>query len=175
MKKTFRSAFLSIAALAALASLTTGPAHARTLAEIYAECGLGAVLFNSESSNTGENARAFAIISNVTSDLGTTAILSNASSEQQCAGAPSLTAALLMQVYPAIERDLARGHGEYLDALYGAAGCAAHERETLTVALRGDLAERLDTATDDSRQERASALYDSLATRANALGGSCAI
>jgi len=120
MKKLIRTAICSLGMIGLLA---TSPAQSREFADIYAECGLGGMIFSGESDNN----RILAIISNVTWDLGTTAILSDASSEDNCQGGGG-TAAFIMQTYPSIERDLARGEGEYLDAMLDIRGCdaAAH-------------------------------------------------
>ncbi len=174
MMKVISRAAGAGAACALLASLATAPAHARTFAEIYAECGLGAILFNSDTSGV-ENGRAFAIISNVTSDLGTTAILSDATSEEQCAGAPASTASLMLEMLPALERDVARGHGEYLDAVFGAAGCASESRPVLLDGLRAGLATSVSDVPDAAPQVRVAALYDGLSASAASHPGSCAI
>lgn len=176
MKNTFSRTTLAALAGAGLALMaTTTTVQARSLGEILAECGLGAMLFNSES-NTSENGRSFAIISNLTTDFGTTAVLSDALSEDNCAGQPVATASLIMETYPAIERDLARGRGEYLDAMYGAAGCATDVQDALTVSLRADLAASMASATSATPEARAGRLYDSLVARvAKDHTGSCAV
>jgi len=140
MLKRLRTASpIALAGALALSLAAIPSAQARTFAEIYAECGLGAMLFNDSSSGSSDG-RTLAIISNVTSDLGTTAISSNAFSEGQCAGGSVASAALMMQTYPALERDIARGGGEHLDALLAASGCEVETHVALKVGLRTDLA-----------------------------------
>ena len=147
----------------ALTLFASPAAQARTFAEIYAECGLGAMLFNSESSGV-ESGRTLAIISNITFDLGTTAISSDASSEENCSGQSVSTAALMMQTYPSLERDLARGEGEYLDALLAVSGCAVDSRPALRAGLRADLGAS-PLGTDATRVERVDYLHTSLQRR----------
>ena len=168
MKVTSRTAAVSAAACTLLASLASTPAHSRTFAEIYSQCGIGAMLFNSEPSSDSSG-RTLAIISNATWDLGTTAVSSDATSEENCQGVPSTTASLMMQTLPALERDVARGEGEYLDAVFGAADCAPEAHAELAGALRVSLAAG---AADPAvgAEARAGALYDGLAT-----SGRCAI
>ena len=148
--------------------------QARSFAEIYAECGIGAMLFNSESSNS-ENGRTFAVISNIIWDLGTTAVSSDASSEDNCAGGSAVTAALMMQAYPAIERDLARGEGEHLNALLAASGCEAGTHAALGQGLRADLAaSTLDAGA--SRIDQVDYLHGSLMSRIESEhGASCSV
>ena len=156
-------------------ALAASPAaQARTFAEIYAECGIGAMLFNS-GEDAAENGRTFAVISNIIWDLGTTAVSSDASSEGNCAGSSATTAALMMQAYPAIERDLARGEGEYLNALLAASGCEASVHAALGAGLRADLAASpLDA--DASRVDRAGYLHGSLMQRIESEhGGACTV
>jgi|GEM_PF-567663 len=171
--RTTTLAALAGAGLALMATTTT--VQARALAEIYAECGLGAMLFNSES-NSSENGRTFAIISNILSDWGTTAILSDVSSEENCAGESVATASLILETYPAIERDLAHGRGEYLNAMFGAAGCATEVHEALTLSLRADLAASSLSASSATPEARAGRIYDALVERVvEDHPGSCAV
>ena len=169
-----RAAATAAAACALFAGLASTSAHARTFAEIYAECGIGAMLFNSDP-GADSSARTLAVISNATWDSGTTAISSDATSEENCEGNPSTTASLMLQTLPGLERDVARGEGEYLDAVFGAAGCETDARPALTGALRTSLAESAAGDADAPAHLRAAALYDGLAAGADELPGSCAI
>ncbi len=159
----------SIAAtVVALGMLTTTPAHSREFADVYAECGLGAMVFSGDS----ENNRLLAIISNVTWDLGTTAHLSNLSSESNCKNGEAQTAAFIMQTYPAIERDLAVGEGEFLHAMLDFRGCDSAVRSSIISDLRGDLA----NAIADQGAGDAEMLYNTLESRVSAsYGASCVI
>jgi len=56
----------ALLAVASAAMLSTSPAHSREFGEIYAECGLGGMI--------GKSNETIAIITNITWDLGTTAL-----------------------------------------------------------------------------------------------------
>ena len=157
----------SIAAtVVALGMLTTSPAHSREFADVYAECGLGAMIFSGDS----ENNRLLAIISNVTWDLGTTAHLSNLSGS--CSKGDAQTAAFIMQTYPAIERDLAVGEGEFLYTMLDFRGCDSAVRSSLINDLRVDMANAMSAGASDANAEM---LYNTLQNRVDAsYGASCA-
>lgn len=130
MKKRFLST-AAVSAAALLMSVSQG-VQAREFADIYTECGLGAMI--------APNNSVVAAITNVTWDLGTTAISSNASSADTCKGGKPKTAALILESYPQIEADLARGQGQFVSALLSAAGCKAEAHAGVASALRADLA-----------------------------------
>jgi hypothetical protein len=99
---------LSIAALA-LTTLFTPQAQAREFADIYTECGLGAMI--------APHNEAVAAVTNVTWDLGTTAISSNISSEENCNGGKAKVAAFITKSYDDLEVEIASGEGKYFDTL----------------------------------------------------------
>ena len=103
--------------------LMASTSQARDFPDIYTECGLGAMI--------APNNSAVAAVTNVTWDLGTTAVSSNVSSESSCAGGKKKTAAYILQQYAQIEKDLARGQGPHLDALAAIAQCNAQSTELL--------------------------------------------
>jgi len=74
---------LGLFAVAAAAFCFAQSASAREFADIYTECGLGAMI--------APNNAAVAAVTNVTWDLGTTAISSNASSADSCKGGKTKT------------------------------------------------------------------------------------
>lgn len=129
---------------------------AREFADIYTECGLGAMI----ASNNG----AVAAVTNVTWDLGTTAISSNASSPDTCKGGQAETAMLIYEAYPMIERQVAEGHGAHLDALFELRGVEADDRAALTAELRGEFAKAAaeDGFADLPRFDKAERLYDAM-------------
>lgn len=131
-------------------------ASAREFADIYTECGLGAMI--------APNNEAVAAVTNVTWDLGTTAISSNASSPDTCEGGGEASAMFIHDAYQSIEKDLANGSGEHLTTLMTIAGVAADEQQAVSAALRTRLSEL--AAADDydtqSRYQKAEALYNAL-------------
>lgn len=128
----------------------------RSFGKIYTDCGLGAMI--------ASDTPAVAAVTNVTWDLGTTAISSNATTPETCAGGKAQTAQLIYDVYPQLEKDLARGNGSHLDTLLAMTGCGEAVHDELATALRSDLA--VTVATEDyetqSRRERAATMHAQL-------------
>jgi len=146
----------ALALLGAVIVTWAQPAMAREFADIYTECGLGALI--------APRNEAVAAVTNVTWDLGTTAISSNISSPATCAGGKAKTAAFIYDTYDSLETDLASGYGTHLDALMTLVGYESQAWQHLTQALRADFATRVadPTYTRQSRFEQAQALYDLL-------------
>ncbi|NDY91918.1 DUF3015 family protein [Ideonella livida] len=158
---------LTAAALVCAASTFVAPAvQARPLADVYTQCGIGAMLFADTSWA--------AVTSNILWDWGTTAISSDLSSADNCKGGQAKTAAFIFHSYAQLEQDLARGEGEHLDALMATAGCAAPAQGQVKTALRSQLATRV--ASPDyaqaTRLDNARALLDTLNAQA---AGTCTI
>lgn len=129
-------------------------AEARTFAEIYRECGIGALI--------AHDIPVLAIILNITWDLGTTAISSDITSPETCAGGKASTAAFIHDAYDSLEKDLARGSGEYLDTLMALSGCSAVVYQPLSLALREDFSASVavEGYTDQTRFQKAENLYN---------------
>jgi len=140
--------------IASLAVALSTVAEAREFAEIYTECGIGAII--------APNTPVVAAITNVTWDLGTTAISSNMTSPETCAGGKAKTAAFIHDSYASLEKDLARGSGEYLDTLMVMAGCDEETRQAFSIALRNDFGSSIatDNYTSQTRFEKAENLYN---------------
>lgn len=119
---------LVVATMCSFASFT----EAREFGEIYRDCGLGAMIF--PTTPVG------AVVSNILWDWGTTAIISNASSPDTCAGKSATTAAFIHDAYDSIVKDLARGNGEYVNTLMALAGCNAQVSQPFALSLRSELA-----------------------------------
>lgn len=100
-----------------------GTANAeRSFADIYAECGLGAMFFP----EADQNSRTLAIITNITWDAGTTAISSEFTTPDSCKGGAVTTAKFINETAGELEMDLAMGKGDYLDATMSLMGCSAN-------------------------------------------------
>lgn len=100
---------------AAIGVTTNVSAQERTLANALTECGIGAMIF--------PNNETIAIITNVTWDLGTTAVSSNVSSADTCKGGTKKVAQLIQHAYPQLTADISKGQGENLEAMVTAAQC----------------------------------------------------
>ncbi len=131
----------------------------REFADIYTQCGIGAVI--------APNNEAVAAVTNVTWDLGTTAISSNASSASSCKGGSAESAALIFQTLPELEKDLALGDGEHLSALVTVLRIAPANEEAYVLSLRARFAEvaAQDAYTNASRYDKAAAVHGLLRTR----------
>lgn len=170
--KSLKSIKFALIFVAAASMLSTSPAHSREFGDIYRECGIGGMIFKSDT----ESNRILAIVSNVIWDWGTTAILSDASSEENCQGGSVAAAAFAMQSYPAIERDLSKGEGEYLQTMLNLMGCEAGVQVSLTNDLRMDMATAMTVngfqSTD--RYGKASTLFNTVDARIqNSYSASC--
>ena len=127
---------------------------AREFAEIYTDCGIGGMI--------APRSDAVAAVTNVTWDLGTTAISSNISSPDSCSGGQAEKAAFIHDAYDALELDLASGHGTYLDALAALAGHEGQAQQRFITVVRAGFA-KLVAAPDYHEQNRfakAEALYN---------------
>jgi hypothetical protein len=150
LKKNMRTVTLVFAASLALAQT----AAAREFAEIYTDCGLGALI--------APRTPAVAAVTNVTFDLGTTAIISNISSPDTCKGGKALAAAFINDAYEPLEADLARGQGKYLESLTTLAGVREEGKAAFVQGLRSDFAAAVaaDGYAERSRFEKAENLYN---------------
>jgi hypothetical protein len=141
-------------ALLTLFVFSQSSAMAREFPDIYTDCGLGAMI----APRNG----AVATVTNVTWDLGTTAISSNISSPESCVGGKERTAAFIHGSYEYLEKDLASGYGTYLDSLMVLAGYDSQSKQQAAEALRNDFAKVVTdpSYTDKSRFAKAEALYN---------------
>jgi len=137
------------------------PTMSREFADIYTECGLGALI----APRNG----AVAAVTNVTWDLGTTAISSNISSPDTCNGGQEKTAAFIYDSYSALETELASGDGPYLNALILLSGCEQQVHKELISVLRNDFAKVVAEPgyAAQSSYEQANTLYGLLYKRVN--------
>ncbi len=126
----------------------------REFADIYEECGLGAMIAPKNP--------AVAAVTNVTWDSGTTAISSNISSPDTCGGGKEKTAAFIHDSYKALENDLASGEGTYLDTLMTLSGIHESSKLKFVQALRSDFAKIVAEPgySVQSQFEHAQALYN---------------
>ncbi len=135
MKRVFMAASIAVSLAASPLALAGGD---RDLGRIYTECGLGALIAQSvQEKSTGD---LLAVITNITWDLGTTAISSNLTTPESCARGDAKTAAFILKSYAQLEKDLARGNGRYLDALAEVAEIAPEQKADFVQAVRAGLA-----------------------------------
>jgi hypothetical protein len=135
----------------------------------YVECGIGAALFP----NTGWAAAT----SNVTWDLGITAITSALSSPEMCNAKKVATARLILETLPSLEKDLAVSEGKYLVALNQTMSCSPDAHKPINADLRVAYAEVVSEKgyVEKSRVGRAADLYESVRLVVAANPASCDI
>jgi hypothetical protein len=136
-------------------SLSVSTAHAaRKFGQIYRECGLGAMIASDDPT--------MALVSNITTDLGTTAILSNATTPDTCKGAKVKTALFIHESYDALASDLSRGEGKYLTSLASLNGWSGDSQKAIAEQIRADFANVVASNgySDKTRLEKSEALFD---------------
>jgi hypothetical protein len=132
---------MAISGLAAIAF--AGMAHAQAPGgdgkpiNPFSDCGIGAALFP-------DTAWA-AVISNVTWDVGTTAVTSAVASPNTCNGGRTETASFINSTFASLEVDTAVGEGKYLEALADVMTCDAAVRPQLFSQVRMGLADAMTT------------------------------
>ncbi len=146
---------LKVLAMAILALVAfSQPASARDFADIYSECGIGAMV--------APNNQACAVLSNFTWDYGSTAITSNVSSPDTCKGGYGKTAMFIHDSYETLENEIASGSGDYLDTLMLLVGVDEGESDVFLNSLRNDFSSLV--GQDDYAQlslfEKSEALYN---------------
>jgi len=152
MKSNFARS-LAIAGTVIAASMAQVAEAKRSFADIYIECGLGAMI----APSTGW----VAVITNITWDWGTTAIMSEASSPESCKGGQAKTAMMIYEAYPSLETELAQGRGEHLDALFALSGREKADHAALIAELRSGFAALVADQgyTERSRYEKAERFF----------------
>ena len=150
IKKSFKITALALASL----MVTSISAQAREFADIYTECGLGAII--------APNTPAVAAVTNVTWDLGTTAISSNISSPDTCAGGKEKTAAFIYKSYDNLEKEIAMGTGKYLNTLISLTGINISQKDKFISEIRKDFAKLVSSKEylNSSRYEKSKVLYN---------------
>lgn len=146
---------IKVCAMVVFASVVLAqPVMARDFAEIYTDCGLGAIISPKND--------AVAAVTNVTWDLGTTAISSNISCPDACVGGKGRLASFIHNSYASLERDFASGSGTYLDTLMVLAGWDSQAQQEHAEALRNDFVKIVadQNYTNKSQYEKSKSLYD---------------
>lgn len=97
-----------------LVPTTVSAKSAKSFAEIYTDCGLGGAVGSLVDGTAGD---IFAVVTNIAWDLGTTASTSALTTPETCTNNTALTASLINQGYNKLEKELALGNGQYVEAL----------------------------------------------------------
>ena len=130
----------------------------------YSECGIGAALFG--------DVHWAAVTSNVTWDLGTTAVTSATMSPETCSAKNVKTAQFIIDTYPKLAEETATGHGEHLATVLSKFGCDSSNHEQITHDLRGRMATEVSSPDyqGQTRTEKATQYFRALDA---ASGGQC--
>lgn len=135
----------------------------------YTECGIGAAIFPTVAWA--------AATSNAIWDLGTTALSSASMSPEMCNAKKVKTASLIIETLEAMEADVANGGGTYTTALTDTMGCDSYSRSAIIAETRANYANVISQAdySNQSRQERAAGLYNSVKAATQAVAPNCAV
>lgn len=98
----------------------------------WRDCGIGAMLFPNDSF--------WSVISNITWDLGSTAVTSYLSSKDTCEGKTVAAAVFIDKTYAQIEQETAKGSGDHVTAMLDILGCESASQAAITTSLRNQLA-----------------------------------
>ena len=163
MKKVFVSA-LTLLSMLLIASPSTADEDKRSFGEIYTDCGLGALI--AQGIKNEDTADVVAVISNITFDLGTTAISSNATTPDSCARGKAKTAAFILKSYPQLEKELALGYGKYLDTLMSLRNVPGSERSRVLEKMRQEFVGKASSTDFErlSQKQKSELLYDVVVT-----------
>lgn len=139
-------------AMALVGLLVTTGAEARSLGEIFQECGPGAMLFPTDP--TG------ALISNLLFSPGS-ATTSGITTPSLCKEADATAAIIIRDSYEQIEVELAAGEGAYLSLLAGLLKGAEQTEQEFVAILRGEFTEYVSELAfaEKNRSEKVEALY----------------
>jgi len=151
-----------------LTSLTvTSSIQAREFGDIYTQCGLGGAIFS--------NHAVMAAISNVTWDLGTTAVLSDISSPDSCTGTAVAAATFINESYATLEQDIAKGEGNHLSALMDIMDCSTTERSNVVDAIRSDFGSVVSAEgySEFTQQQKSEELYNII--KSDKFSGTCGV
>jgi Protein of unknown function (DUF3015) len=119
----------------------------------YTECGIGASIF--------KDTDWAAATSNVTWDLGSTALTSASYSPEMCSPKKVKAAMLIRDSYSQISEEIARGQGEHLSAALEMLGCDAAQHPVATLQVRGDFGRVVSTPSygDQNQLNKAGQMY----------------
>lgn len=114
--------------VATLASVSAPQAEAAGTINPWQHCGIGAIIF--------PNHGIVAAISNITWDLGTTAVISATLSEETCGTELFRTGQFINENYEQIETELAIGEGKHLNTMLSMMGSDEKDHAQLIQQVR---------------------------------------
>ena len=134
----------------------------------FSDCGIGAALFS-------DGPTWAAVTSNVTWDLGTTAVTSATMSPETCSGNKVKTAQFIIDNYDNLAEETALGQGEHLTAMLTVRGCQASAHTTIVQSIRKDMADNVTTSNYSSLSdvEKATQYYQAMDAGVASVASSC--
>lgn len=108
------------------------PVKKQKVENAFTQCGIGAALF---PKNEG-----LALLSNIIWDLGTTAVSSQTTSQDACAGNLTTAAIFIDHTYPVLEEQFVKGEGANIAALMDIMDCAEPSRQSIVAQIQDGLA-----------------------------------
>ena len=158
---------LAVALLLAAVPLVGVAQDKRKTLNPWVDCGIGGMIFTEVGWA--------AVISNVIWDLGTTAVISDYSSQNTCGSKKAQSAAYIGAVYANLSEDIVKGDGKHLRALLDIRGCEAVSHEALISAVRPQFAKSLRDAgyAGQSPAAKGEAMYNLFEANIEAQGAQC--
>ena len=147
MKKLLLPTVLAVSTVFASAGI-----HAESKVNAFADCGIGAGLFDNDTA---------AIISNVIWDLGTTALTSATASPETCEGYNQDAAAFIYDSYERLVEETAIGEGRHIETLLSMVEIDEDSKAEVLTTIRQNIAEIVssDSYLEASKLEKASQYY----------------
>ncbi len=122
--------------ISVVAILSSNAAYAADDVNPWTQCGIGSMIFNSD----GDGSTIGAAISNIIWDLGTTAVMSNGSSQNNCTGIKRNVAEFIDKTYPQLEQETAQAQGENIVALLDIYQCEHAAQPQIAQSIRTNFA-----------------------------------
>lgn len=97
----------------------------------WKHCGIGAMIFN-------DNPTA-ALLSNIIWDLGTTAVSSKSSSDENCEGDRTIAAVFIQQHFNTLIEQTSQGEGEHLNAMLEILSVPHQDQVAVIASLRAEV------------------------------------
>jgi len=126
---------LAVAVLMAAVPMTGVAQEKKKDLNPWVDCGIGAMIF--------DETHWAAVSSNIIWDLGTTAVISNASSQNTCDSKRAKMAMYVGVNYASLTEEAAKGDGKHLHAMLDVMGCEAASHDAIIASVRTEFGQYL--------------------------------
>jgi hypothetical protein len=147
-----------ITIVAAVAALSLASTHSfaqnsKVKLNPWQDCGIGAMIFPDNG--------IVAAISNITFDLGTTAVTSASASENSCSSTRVRTARFITESLPNLEEEIVKGEGQHLTAMLNLMGCDTAQKNIASSVIRSNFSSVMSDAVylEMDLQQKAESLF----------------